>query len=156
LQYLQRLQSLGRATSVRRRSADGAGAGDAAARPYARSEVARGPRTHSETGAEAMNIFLAGASGVIGRRLVPMLRDARHTVTGTTRSAEKAAALEALGAKGIVVDVYDARTLLKVMNAAHPDVVIHQLTDLPDSIDPVSYPAALARNSRVRSEGTPN
>ena len=83
-----------------------------------------------------MNIFLAGASGVIGRRLVPLLRDAGHIVTGTTRSPEKAAALETLGAKGVVVDVYDARALLKAMYATHPDVVIHQLTDLPDTIDP--------------------
>ena len=103
-----------------------------------------------------MNIFLAGASGVVGRRLVPMLRDAGHVVTGTTRSPEKAAALETLGAKGVVVDVYDARALLKAMNAAHPDVVIHQLTDLPDTVDPKTYPAALARNARVRTEGTPN
>lgn len=103
-----------------------------------------------------MNVFLAGASGVIGRRLVPLLRDAGHVITGTTRSPEKAAALETLGAKGVVVDVYDARALLKAMYAAHPDVVIHQLTDLPDTIDSQTYPAALARNSRVRTEGTPN
>lgn len=103
-----------------------------------------------------MNIFLAGASGVIGRRLVPMLRDAGHVVTGTTRSTEKAAALDTLGAKGVVVDVYDARALLKALYAAHPDVVIHQLTDLPDTVDPNTYPAAIARNSRVRTEGTHN
>jgi nucleoside-diphosphate-sugar epimerase len=103
-----------------------------------------------------MNIFLAGASGVIGRRLVPLLRDAGHVVTGTTRSPEKAAAIETLGAKGVVVDVYDARALLKAMYASHPDVVIHQLTDLPDTIDPKTYPAAIARNSRVRTEGTHN
>jgi nucleoside-diphosphate-sugar epimerase len=103
-----------------------------------------------------MNIFLAGASGVVGRRLVPLLRDSGHMVTGTTRSPEKAAALETLGAKGVVVDVYDARALLKAMYAAHPDIIIHQLTDLPDTIDPQSYPAALARNSRLRIEGTRN
>lgn len=103
-----------------------------------------------------MNVFLAGASGVIGRRLVPLLRDAGHQVTGTTRSPEKAVALETLGAKGVVVDVYDARALLKAMYAAHPDVVIHQLTDLPDTVDPQSFSAALVRNARIRTEGTPN
>ena len=103
-----------------------------------------------------MNVFLAGASGVIGRRLVPLLRDAGHVVTGMTRSPEKAAALETLGAKGVVVDVYDARALLKAMYAARPDVVIHQLTDLPDTIDPKTYQAAIGRNSRVRIEGTAN
>lgn len=56
-----------------------------------------------------MNIFLAGATGVIGRRLVPLLRDAGYQVTGTTRSRERAVALEALGAKAVVVDVFDAR-----------------------------------------------
>src|SRR5262249_38296195 len=110
----------------------------------------------AEAGETTVNVFIAGASGVIGRRLVPMLRDAGHIVTGTTRSSEKAAALEALGAKGVVVDVYDARALLKIMNAAHPDIVIHQLTDLPDAVDPKTYAAALARNARVRTEGTPN
>jgi nucleoside-diphosphate-sugar epimerase len=103
-----------------------------------------------------MNIFLAGASGVVGRRLVPMLRDAGHLVTGTTRSPEKAAALATLGARAVVVDAYDARALLKAMYAANPDVVIHQLTDLPDTVDPQTYPAALARNSRLRIEGTRN
>ena len=50
-----------------------------------------------------MNIFLAGATGVIGRRLVPLLRDAGHQVTGTTRSEERAVALEALGAKACLL-----------------------------------------------------
>ena len=82
-----------------------------------------------------MNIFLAGATGVIGRRLVQLLRDAGHAVTGTTRSEEKASALEALGARGVVVDVYDAAALRQAMSAAKPGVVIHQLTDLPESLD---------------------
>jgi nucleoside-diphosphate-sugar epimerase len=103
-----------------------------------------------------MNIFVAGATGVIGRRLVPLLRDAGHAVTGTTRSPERAAALEALGARAAVVDVYDARALLKAMSAAYPDVVIHQLTDLPDQMDPTRAAATLAANSRVRVEGTRN
>jgi nucleoside-diphosphate-sugar epimerase len=103
-----------------------------------------------------MNIFLAGATGVIGRRLVPLLRDAGHAVTGTTRSAERAAALKVLGARGVVVDVFDARALLRAMVAAHPDVVIHQLTDLPDTIDPAARPAEFEANARLRIEGTKN
>jgi nucleoside-diphosphate-sugar epimerase len=102
-----------------------------------------------------MNIFLAGATGVIGRRLVPLLRDTGHAVTGTSRSEEKASALEVLGAKGVVVDVYDARALLKAMSAAHPDVVIHQLTDLPQSLD-AGRPANFEGNARLRIEGTKN
>ncbi|MEW6449708.1 MAG: NAD-dependent epimerase/dehydratase family protein [Pseudomonadota bacterium] len=103
-----------------------------------------------------MNIFLAGATGVIGRRLVPLLRDAGYQVTGTTRSRERAVALEALGAKAVVVDVFDARALLAAMNAAHPDVVIHQLTDLPDVMDPAKQAAVTEANSKLRIEGTRN
>lgn len=103
-----------------------------------------------------MNVFLAGATGVIGRRLVPLLRDAGHQVTGTTRSEERAVALEALGAKAAVVDVFDARALLTAMNAAHPDVVIHQLTDLPDVLDPARQAAVLEANAKLRIDGTRN
>jgi nucleoside-diphosphate-sugar epimerase len=109
-----------------------------------------------ESGHESMNIFLAGATGVIGRRLVPLLRDAGHAVTGTTRSAEKAAALQTLGVRSTVVDVYDARALLKAMSAAYPDVVIHQLTDLPQTIDPSNRPTEFEGNARLRIEGTRN
>jgi nucleoside-diphosphate-sugar epimerase len=103
-----------------------------------------------------MNIFLAGAAGVIGRRLVPLLRDAGHSIVGTTRSQEKAAALEALGARPVVVDVYDARALLKAMAGAYPDVVIHQLTDLPRRLAPGGRPVEFAENARLRIEGTRN
>lgn len=102
-----------------------------------------------------MNIFLAGATGVIGRRLVPLLRDAGHAVTGTSRSEEKARALDVLGARGVVVDAYDARALLRAMAAAYPDVVIHQLTDLPPSLD-AGRPANFEGNARLRIEGTRN
>jgi nucleoside-diphosphate-sugar epimerase len=118
----------------------------------------RVPHNHANfgIGTPAMNIFLAGATGVVGRRLTPLLRDAGHAVTGTTRSAERAAALEALGARGVVVDVYDARALLKAMSGAYPDVVIHQLTDLPDRMEPTRSAATLEANARIRIEGTRN
>jgi len=104
-----------------------------------------------------MNIFLAGASGVIGRRLAPLLRDAGHAVTGTARSKNKAAALDVLGVRGVVVDAFDARALLREMYAAHPDVVIHQLTDLPDiAPDSAHRDAVLENNARLRVEGTRN
>jgi nucleoside-diphosphate-sugar epimerase len=103
-----------------------------------------------------MNIFIAGATGVIGRRLVPLLRDAGHAVTGTSRSEEKASALDVLGARGVVVDVYDARALLRAMSASHPDVAIHQLTDLPRKLNPSGRPAEFEANARLRIEGTKN
>ncbi|MGB8578082.1 MAG: NAD(P)H-binding protein [Pseudolabrys sp.] len=78
-----------------------------------------------------MKIFLAGASGAIGRRLTPLLRSAGHIIVGTTRSADKADALHALGAEPVVVDVFDAGALTRVVRAAAPQVLIHQLTDLP-------------------------
>jgi nucleoside-diphosphate-sugar epimerase len=78
-----------------------------------------------------MNIFLAGAGGAIGRRLTPLLRAAGHAVIGTTRAADKVKTLRALGAESVVVDVFDAAALARAMLAAAPQVVIHQLTDLP-------------------------
>jgi nucleoside-diphosphate-sugar epimerase len=103
-----------------------------------------------------MNVFLAGASGVIGRRLCVLLRQAGHDVTGTTRSETNAGALKTLGARPVIVDVLNAKGLLAAMGAAQPDVVIHQLTDLPDVIDPAKLPAMRAANARLRREGTRN
>jgi nucleoside-diphosphate-sugar epimerase len=103
-----------------------------------------------------MRILLAGATGVIGRPLVLLLVRAGHEVTGTTRSAAKAAELTSAGAIPAVVDVFDAKALAQVARDARPDVVIHQLTDLPDSADPDALNASLAANSRIRIEGTQN
>jgi nucleoside-diphosphate-sugar epimerase len=103
-----------------------------------------------------MKVFLAGATGAIGRRLVILLRRAGHDVVGTTRSETKAAALQALGAVPALVDVYDADRLKLAVYAVHPDVVIHQLTDLPQVIDPKTLPAALEANARLRIAGTRN
>jgi nucleoside-diphosphate-sugar epimerase len=103
-----------------------------------------------------MNIFVAGAAGVIGRPLVRLLREAGHTVIGTTRSARNAAAIEAMGARAVVVDVFDAAALMQAVAAAKPDVVINQLTDLPDARDPAQIAASRAGNARIRTEGTRN
>jgi nucleoside-diphosphate-sugar epimerase len=103
-----------------------------------------------------MRIFLAGAAGVVGRRLVPLLIGAGHQVTGTTRSAGTAEAIARAGAAAAVVDVFDAPALARAVAAARPDVVIHQLTDLPDVFDRDLMAAAGARNSRIRREGTRN
>jgi nucleoside-diphosphate-sugar epimerase len=102
-----------------------------------------------------MRVFLAGAAGAIGRRLVPLLLEAGHSVVGTTRSGEKAAELKARGVTAVVVDVYDAAAVRDAVRRASPDVVIHQLTDLPKALDP-NRPAAFGGNTRLRIEGTPN
>jgi nucleoside-diphosphate-sugar epimerase len=102
-----------------------------------------------------MRIFLAGAAGVIGRNLVPLLCQAGMEVVGTTRSETKAEILQAQGATPVVVDVFDAAALTQAVVTARPDVVIHQLTDLPQSLDPDRMGPALERNARIRKEATP-
>jgi nucleoside-diphosphate-sugar epimerase len=104
-----------------------------------------------------MKIFLAGASGAIGRRLTLLLRQAGHDVIGMTRSADAARQLEAAGVHPAIVDVYDADALKRVAVAARPDVVMHQLTDLPRVLnDQAQLAAAYPRNARIRTEGTRN
>lgn len=103
-----------------------------------------------------MKILLAGAGGAIGRRLVPLLCAAGHDVVGTTRSADKTAALRALGAEPAVVDVFDAAALTRIVQAALPQVVIHQLTDLPYAPNTPGYEEGLDRNARLRIDGTRN
>ena len=95
-----------------------------------------------------MKIFLAGASGVIGRSLIPMLRQAGHDVAGTTRSEDRVASLRALGARPIVVNVYDRDGLFAILRSERPEVVINQLTDLSTM--------NLVGNARIRTEGTRN
>jgi nucleoside-diphosphate-sugar epimerase len=99
-----------------------------------------------------MKVFVAGAAGAIGRRLVPLLIAAGHEVTGTTRSKEKAKALEAQGAIPVIVDVFDAAALNAAVAAACPEAVIHQLTDLSAK----DMEEAREKNARIRIEATPN
>lgn len=99
-------------------------------------------------------VFLAGATGVIGRRLVPLLRQAGHDVAGMTRSPEKADELSAQGVVPVVCDVYDTGALERAVAGFRPDLVMHQLTDLPDAEGRLR--AFAARNNRIRTEGTRN
>ena len=101
-------------------------------------------------------IFLAGASGAIGRRLAPLLLENGWLVFGSTRSKEKAAVLKEAGVEPIVVDVFDANALRDLLHEIRPEVVIHQLTDLPYALEASKMPAALARNARLRDDGTRN
>lgn len=101
-------------------------------------------------------IFLAGASGAIGRRLAPLLVADGWQVFGATRSADKAAALRDMGVEPVVVDVFDGPALARLVSEIRPDVVIHQLTDLPYALAADEMTAALVRNARLRDEGTRN
>ncbi len=101
-----------------------------------------------------MRIFVAGASGVIGVRLVPLLVAAGHVVAGMTRTPGKAGLLERLGAEPVVCDAFDAPALAGAVRRFRPGAVIHQLTDLPD--DRARLAGHAAANSRIRREGTRN
>jgi len=103
-----------------------------------------------------VRVFLAGATGAIGRRLVPLLQEAGYPVTGMTRSEARAGALRAHGIDAVVADAFDADAVREAVVAARPDVVIHQLTDIPRVIDPRRYEEQMAGNDRLRDEGTPN
>lgn len=99
-----------------------------------------------------MRIFVAGAAGVIGRELVPMLVAAGHSVVGTTRSGDRAAWLRSVGAEPVILDVYDRAAVRATLLAAGPEVLIHQLTDLARGFGPED----LERNQRIRIVGTRN
>jgi nucleoside-diphosphate-sugar epimerase len=103
-----------------------------------------------------MRVFLAGASGAIGRRLVPLLLRAGHSVTGTTRSAATGKELERAGVAPAVLDVFDTKAVAEAVRVAKPEVVIHQLTDLPREFDEARIAASYSNNARIRTEGTRN
>ena len=112
----------------------------------------------TDTGSQNVNkcIFLAGASGAIGRRLAPLLVANGWRVVGTTRSADKTPLLRKMGVEPVVVDVFDASALRDIMAKFRPEIVIHQLTDLPHALEPSKMTEALVRNARLRHEGTRN
>jgi nucleoside-diphosphate-sugar epimerase len=103
-----------------------------------------------------LKVFLAGATGAIGRRLIPLLASAGHFVSGTTRDADKVPALKRLGAQAVVLDVFNNRALYDAVTRIQPDVVIHQLTNLPKVFDPVRLAEMIQENSRLRIDGTRN
>jgi nucleoside-diphosphate-sugar epimerase len=105
-----------------------------------------------------MRVFVAGGSGVLGRRLVPQLVARGHQVTATTTSAAKLGALQRLGADGVVMDGLDAVAVREAVAAARPDVVVHQMTAIsvahagkPDIKHPDRW---FAKTNRLRKEGT--
>ncbi|MBI6667851.1 dTDP-glucose 4,6-dehydratase [Pseudomonas syringae] len=101
-------------------------------------------------------VFVAGASGVIGRALLKLLVGADYSVYGANRRAEKVKDIEATGATAVVVDVYDAERLNEELVRIQPWAVIHQLTDLPRGLSPELMAKAVENNARIRTEGTRN
>jgi 2-alkyl-3-oxoalkanoate reductase len=101
-----------------------------------------------------MKIFVAGATGVIGRRLVPQLVRCGHEVAGTTRTPAKLERLRALGAEPVLLDALDEAAVKEAVAAAAPEVVVHQLTAIPDAVNPRRLDRDFAETNRLRTEGT--
>jgi nucleoside-diphosphate-sugar epimerase len=101
-----------------------------------------------------MRVFVAGASGAIGRRLVPSLVEAGHEVAGMTRSPDKTESLAAAGAEPVVCDALDADALREAVVAAKPEVVVHQLTAIPPAFNPRRMAEEFVPTNRLRTEGT--
>jgi nucleoside-diphosphate-sugar epimerase len=101
-----------------------------------------------------MRIFVAGATGALGRRLVPLLVADGHQVTAMTRSPGKVAGLRVAGAEPVVADALDREAVLGVVAAARPEVVVHELTDLAGATNLRKFDAGFAATNRLRTEGT--
>ena len=101
-----------------------------------------------------MRVFLAGATGVIGRPLVPALIAEGHQVSAMTRSAEKVATLRAAGAEPVLADALDAAAVMSAVKDARPDAIINQLTAIPQRIDPRAIERDFVLTDRLRTEGT--
>ena len=105
---------------------------------------------------DGVRVFLAGATGAIGRRLLPLLLEAGHEVTAMTSSHAKVEGLRTAGAEPVVCDAFDAEAVRSAVEAAAPEVVVHQLTRIPPAIDFRRMEEQFATNDRLRREGTRN
>lgn len=101
-----------------------------------------------------MRVFVAGATGVVGRPLVPMLVEAGHVAAGMTRDPAKLQAVEAMGATAYLANAFDLDAVARAVADFGPDVIVHEMTDLPDSA--LALPLKLAANNRIRIDGTNN
>jgi nucleoside-diphosphate-sugar epimerase len=101
-----------------------------------------------------MKVFVAGATGAIGARLVPQLIERGHDVIGSSRSPQKAAGLRALGVEPVVLDLLDPAAVRDVVVAASPDAIVHQATALAGLSDFKHFDRSFAQTNRLRTEGT--
>ena len=101
-----------------------------------------------------MRIFVAGASGAIGTRLVPQLIERGHEVVGTSRSPGKTDRVRALGAEPVVLDLLDPRAVRQAVLAAEPDAIVHEATALADMRFSRNFDRGFAETNRLRTEGT--
>ncbi|HEX6967880.1 MAG TPA: NAD(P)-dependent oxidoreductase [Micromonosporaceae bacterium] len=103
-----------------------------------------------------MRVLVAGATGVIGRQLIPLLTSSGHEVIGLARSRARADVVEQTGAKLVVADALDRTALTKAVRDAKPDAVVHLLTAIPAAINPRRLAKDFAVTNRLRTEGTRN
>ena len=101
-----------------------------------------------------MRVFVTGASGAIGTRLVPQLIDAGHEVIGTSTSPAGAKRVRALGAKPIALDLLDAGAVHKAVLASEPEAIVHQATALANLRDFRHFDRSFAQTNRLRTQGT--
>jgi nucleoside-diphosphate-sugar epimerase len=101
-----------------------------------------------------MKVFVAGATGALGSRLVPRLVSRGHDVVGMTRSERKAASISEMGATPTIADGLDADAVGRAVGEAEPDVIVHQLTALSGSLDLRKFDESFALTNRLRTEGT--
>jgi nucleoside-diphosphate-sugar epimerase len=101
-----------------------------------------------------MKVLVAGASGAMGKQLLPRLAAADHDVVGMTRSVDKADAVRALGATPAVADALDPDQVARAVAEAEPDAIVHELTALSGSLDMRHFDRDLALTSRLRTEAT--
>src|SRR5436309_9585928 len=114
-------------------------------------------RARTERKEQAMKIFVAGASGVLGRQLVPLLAEAGHEVVGTTTSPQRLETLGALGAEPVVLDVLDAEAAGRAISEAEPEVVVQEATALSGIGGSFrKFDQTFAQTSRLRTKGTDN
>src|SRR3954470_6861448 len=114
-------------------------------------------RARTERKEQAMKTFVAGASGALGRQLVPLLADAGHEVVGTTTSPQKLETLRALGAQPVVLDILDAEAVGRAISEAEPEVVVHEATALSGIGGSFrKFDETFAQTNRLRTEGTDN
>src|SRR5262245_39368187 len=92
-------------------------------------------RFGNRDGEATMKVFVAGATGAVGTRLVPRLVERGHDVVGSTRSPDKAARLRAQGAEAVVLDLLDARAVREALETARPDAIVHEATALSGPAD---------------------
>src|SRR5262245_3248472 len=101
-----------------------------------------------------MRVFVAGGTGVVGRRLVPQLVARGHQVTATTRDPAKLGSLEQLGADAVVMDGLDAASVGEAVATARPDAIVHQMTAISEKVDLKHMDRWFAVTNRLRTEGT--